>query len=131
MLREQEEAVVRIKKLDAFLAVSFVTSCPDLRRRGVELEDPGAELDDTCEYLAELAFTMLEPRGNSRKMRAMVKAALKARVAEWFGSDDGILRILESEEAQTIAEMLGPDVERDVCAYVADRQRLLAARKPN
>jgi hypothetical protein len=38
-------------------------------------------------------------------MRNLVKAGLAARISEWFGSDDGLLRILESAEAQTIAHI--------------------------
>ncbi len=111
MTREEEEALARIKRLDAFLAVSFVINHPELHSRAAKLEEPGAELEDAYKYLAESALATLRSGGKSPKMRAVVKAGLMARIAEWFGSDDGILRILDSEEAQTIAHLMGPEVE--------------------
>jgi hypothetical protein len=38
------------KKLDALLAITFVTDLKELRSRAEKLEDTDAELDDTCKY---------------------------------------------------------------------------------
>jgi hypothetical protein len=52
-----------------------------------------------------------------------------ARMAEWFGSGDRLLSILESQEAKSVAKLLGHDVEQQISVYLRRCQQV--ARKPN
>jgi hypothetical protein len=89
------------RKLDAWLAITFVSNIEELQLRAEKLNDPGAELEDACEYVVELALTMLQPGAAESPARIALKTCCMARMAEWFGSGDRLLSILESQEAKS------------------------------
>ncbi len=131
-MAKKEIALWAEKRLDALLAITFVTDLKQLRSRAEKLEYAEAELDDTCEYLAESVVTLLtRGRRASPAKRDAVKAMLTLRAYDFFKVGDRILCILESEEAKTLAHLMGPEVVQEVHDFVADRRCLFPAHKPN
>lgn len=100
------------------LAITFVSNIEELQSRADKLDDPEAELEDACEHVAELALSMLQPGASESSARTSLKTYLIVLMSEWFGSDDRLLRILESEEAQAIAYTMGPQVVQEVSGHV-------------
>ena len=77
------------KKLDALLAITFVTDLKELRSRAEKLEDTDAELDDTCKYHAESVVTLLTSSSRvSPTKRDVVKAMLALRAYGFLDVED-------------------------------------------
>ena len=103
----KERALFVEKRLDALLAITFVTDVEELRSRAEKLEDVDAELDDICEYLAESVMTLLtRGRRVSSTKREAVKAMLTLRAYGFFEGEGRVLCILESEEAKILAHLI-------------------------